>query len=130
METASKMPAPDRNPETAAYWDAAREHRLLIKQCDSCGEPFHYPRALCPFCLSDSSWIEASGEGTIYSYTIVHLRDEAYVLAYVALAEGPVMMTNIVTPDPQSVRIGQPVRVSFAPTMGEDLAPVFVPVQP
>ncbi len=128
METASKMPAPARNPETDRYWDAAREGRLLIKQCDSCGEPFHYPRALCPFCLSDSSWIEASGEGEIYSYTIVPLRDEPYVVAFVALAEGPVMMTNIVTADPQSLRIGQPVRVSFAATMGEDPVPVFVPV--
>lgn len=129
MENASKLPAPARNPETDPYWDAAREGRLLIKQCDSCGEPFHYPRALCPFCLSDSSWIEASGEGEIYSYTIVPTRDETYVVAFVALAEGPVMMTNIVTEDPQSLRVGQSVRVSFAPTMGEDPVPVFVPVQ-
>lgn len=128
METASTMPAPIRNPETDRYWDAAREGKLLIKQCDGCGEPFHYPRALCPFCLSDTSWIEASGEGVIYSYTIVPTRDETYVVAYVALAEGPVMMTNIVTADPQSLRCGQPVRVTFAPTMGDDPVPVFVPV--
>lgn len=128
MEHLSKLPAPARNPETDPYWDAARQERLLIKRCNACGEPFHYPRTLCPFCFSDTSWEQASGEGTIYSYTIVHQHDEAYVLAFVALAEGPVMMSNILTADPQSLRIGQTVRVAFAPTTGEDLVPVFVPV--
>jgi uncharacterized OB-fold protein len=129
MGDISKLPAPSRTVETDRYWDAAREGKLLIKQCDTCHEPFHYPRALCPFCLSDSSWIEASGEGTIYSYTIVHLRDEAYVVAFVTLAEGPTMMTNIITSDPGSLSIGQRVHVTFAPTMGDDPVPVFVPAQ-
>ena len=44
-----KLVAPTVYPETKAYWDAAGEGRLLVKQCDDCGEHHHYPRAACPF---------------------------------------------------------------------------------
>jgi uncharacterized protein len=33
MADAKKYPAPQGNPETAAFWDAARQGRLLIKRC-------------------------------------------------------------------------------------------------
>ncbi|MBP7336541.1 Zn-ribbon domain-containing OB-fold protein [Niveispirillum sp.] len=127
MDVDFKPAAPARNPETAPFWDAARDGRLLIKRCNACGEAFFYPRALCPFCLSATSWLEASGEGTIYSYTAVPTRDGAYIVALVTLAEGPTMMTNILAPDPQAVAIGQAVRVRFIPTTGDDALPVFVP---
>jgi uncharacterized OB-fold protein len=45
-----KLVAPTVYPETKAFWDAAGEGRLLVKQCDDCGEHHHYPRAACPFC--------------------------------------------------------------------------------
>ena len=38
-----------------------------------------------------------------------------YVLAYVELAEGPRLMTNIVDCDPARVSVGMPVEVDFAP---------------
>jgi uncharacterized OB-fold protein len=128
MADSFSFAAPVRSPETERFWDAAREGKLLIKQCDACGETFFYPRALCPFCLSDSSWIETSGVGTVYSYTHVHLRDDGYVLALVTLAEGPTMMTNILAPDPAQISVGQQVRVQFAPSTGDDPIPVFAPI--
>ena len=51
-----------------------------------------------------------------------------YVLAYVTLDEGPTMMTNIVTPDLDAVRIGQRVRVTFEETNTGFKLPVFAPV--
>lgn len=45
-----KLVAPTVYLETRAFWDAAGEGRLLVKQCDDCGEHHHYPRAACPFC--------------------------------------------------------------------------------
>lgn len=128
MDDAFKPDSPVREPETAPYWDGAREGRLLIKQCDSCAITFHYPRTQCPFCLSDSSWIDTAGNGTIYSYSTVHAREGAYVLAWVTLAEGPSMLTNILTPDPTALQVGQAVRVDFIETKGEERLPVFVPV--
>lgn len=127
MGESFKPPAPVRNPETEQFWDAAREGKLFIKQCNACGATFFYPRSLCPFCMSETSWIESSGAGTVYSYTSVYNREGSYVLALVTLAEGPTIMTNVLTKDADSVTVGQLVRVEFQETTGEDPVPVFVP---
>ena len=57
--------APDEQPDNTAFWQAAREGRLLVRQCKSCGKPHWYPRTLCPFCMGDTEWKTASGQGTI-----------------------------------------------------------------
>ena len=60
----------------------------------------HYPRAICPFCFSDKTeWSEASGKGTIYTYSVMRRAPVPYAIAYVTLDEGPTMMTNIVDCD-------------------------------
>ncbi len=96
-----------------------------------------YPRPLCPECGATSvSWTEASGLGTVYSFSVVHrsaglYRDAVpYVVAYVELAEGPRIVTNIVGCDPARVSIGQPVRVVFSATGEESSLYRFEPVEP
>jgi hypothetical protein len=75
-----------------------------------------------------------SGLGVIYSFTVVRrgagpYRDVApYALAYVELAEGPRIMTNIVTPDPAALVIGQGVRVRFDRAGDTDAVFRFEPV--
>ena len=116
------LPLPIPNDETQAFWDAARQGTLLVKHCTACGETHWYPRALCPFCGSDrTEWKAASGRGTIYSYSVFRRAPIPYAIAYVTLAEGPTMMTNIVDADLDAIRIGQAVRVTFKPT--EDAGP-------
>lgn len=123
-----KIPKPMVQAETAAYWQAADEGRLLVKRCSACGEFHHYPRDLCPFCLSDATeWVEAAGTGTVYSYSTIGQGDAAYTLAYVTLAEGPTMLTNLVGADPSAFAIGQPVRVVFTPSEGGPAVPMFTP---
>jgi uncharacterized OB-fold protein len=126
-------PVPDVTPETEPYWSATADGRLLLNECNDCGLVFYYPRALCPDCFSeDVDWVEASGEGEVYSYSVTENAsgwpeaDLPLVLAYVELDEGPRMMTNIQT-DPDDVEVGTRVEVTFVETE-EDLAiPVFVP---
>ena len=123
-----KIPAPEANPETRPFWEAAAEGRLLIKKCGSCGQPHYYPRAICPFCFGDASeWVQASGQGTIYSYSVMRRVPVPYALAYVALEEGVTMMTNIVDCDLDALRIGQRVQVVFKPTEGGPPVPMFRP---
>lgn len=123
-----KIPAPQTNPENKPYWDAAKEGRLLVKRCRACGEAHHYPRALCPFCFSDDTeWQEASGGGVIYSYSVMRRAPEPYSIAYVTLDEGPTMMTNLVNCDFDALKIGQAVKVVFAPTDGGPPMPMFTP---
>ncbi len=123
------IPAPQPTPETQPFWDAAGQGRLLIKTCAACGERHHYPRPLCPFCFSDrTEWIQASGRGTIYSYSVMRRVPAPYAIAYVTLEEGPTMMTNIVDGDLDALRIGQPVKLVFKPTEGGPPVPMFTPV--
>jgi len=127
MSTAQrKIPAPPVNPEIKPYFDAAAEGRLVIKKCGACGQVHHYPRALCPFCGSDrTEWVTASGHGTIYSYSVMRRVPAPYAIAYVTLAEGPTMMTNIVDCDLDAICIGQRVHVTFKPTDGGAPVPMF-----
>jgi len=112
-----KIPAPAVTLETKAYWDAAAQGKLLVRHCTACGEKHHYPRTLCPFCFSDrTEWSEGSGRGTVYSFSIMRRAPEPYVMAYVTLAEGPTMMTNIVDCDFDKIKVGQAVKVVFKPT--------------
>lgn len=117
-------PAPEVSPETKEFWDATAEGRFLLRRCDACGVAIWYPRAVCPDCGSTAtSWSEASGRGTVYTFTVVHrsvvqaYREAVpYVLAYVELEEGPRVMTNIVGCAPEEVRVGMPVTLVFDDT--------------
>jgi uncharacterized OB-fold protein len=122
------IPAPPVGPETKAFWDAAAQGKLLLKRCTACGEAHHYPRAICPFCGSErTEWTEASGRGTVYSYSVFRRAPEPYAIAYVTLVEGPTLMTNIVDCDLDAIHVGQAVRVAFKPTEGGPPVPMFSP---
>jgi uncharacterized OB-fold protein len=78
------------------------------------------------------AWVEVSGRGTVYSYTVIRQNFSRsfkhlipYVVALVDLAEGPRLMTNVVGCDPRDVRIGAPVQVRFEPVSDEVALPLF-----
>ena len=50
-----------------------------------------------------------------------------YAIAYVTLAEGVTMLTNIVDCDLDKLRIGQDVRLVFKPTDGGPPVAMFAP---
>lgn len=112
------MSAPEHSEE---FFDAAREHRLLIQRCAACDQYQFYPRRVCVHCSSsDPGWAEASGRGVVHTFTIIHQqgmpgwRDETpYVAAIIQLAEGPRMTSVVVDVEPSSVEIGMPVEVTF-----------------
>jgi uncharacterized OB-fold protein len=129
MADERKISAPSVNPETQQFWDAAAHGKLMIKKCTACGEPHFYPRNNCPFCFSDKTvWQEASGQGTIYTYSVMRRAPIPYAIGYVTLAEGPTMMTNIVDCDLNAIRVGQAVTLVFKPTEGGPPVPCFAPV--
>lgn len=131
-----EKPLPVIDPESAPYWAALREGRLILKRCRDCGRHHFYPRALCPNCHSDAlEWSDARGTGSVYSYTVARRpagpafkADVPYVVAVVELDEGARMMTNIVTDDVESVRIGQRVAIHFDAVTESVTLPRFRPV--
>jgi uncharacterized OB-fold protein len=122
--TAMRFDLPTPDNETQAFWDAAREERLLIKKCNACGEHHFYPRPFCPRCWSeDVEWFEASGRATLYTWSVVHRNDLPpfperipYVAAIAELEEGPRMMTNVVDCDFDRLEIGMALEAVFRPT--------------
>lgn len=123
-----RIPVPRVLPESQAFWSAADEGRLLLKKCNDCGEVHHYPRDICPHCLSaDTEWVQTSGNGTVYSFSTMGKGEAAYTLAFVTLDEGVTLMTNLVDCDPAEVQIGDKVQVVFKPTEGGHAVPMFTP---
>lgn len=130
---------------TAPYWDAAREGRLVVQECQSCRQVWHPPLPRCPHCHSDPShgdpshgaglgWRELSGAGTVYTYTVVRhpthfaFADKIpYILAIVELAEGPRLVTALTGVEPDEVRGGQPVRAVFREVADGVTLPYFEP---
>jgi len=114
--------------EGKAFFDAARQGRFLIPVCTACNRAHWYPRVICPFCASDKvEWREASGKGTIYTFSVMRRVKEPYIIAHVTLAEGPTMLTNIVACNADDVRIGQAVTVVFQETSNGPPVPMFKP---
>jgi uncharacterized OB-fold protein len=122
-KTPLPTPTPIIAPELTPYWEATAAGRLLLPHCRACGVHIWYPRTFCPDCGSvDVEWVEATGRGTIYTFSIVRRPQGAYkdvgsyVLAYVELEEGPRVLTNIVDADSEALEIGQAVEAVFYDT--------------
>jgi uncharacterized OB-fold protein len=75
---------------------------------------------------SDTEWLEASGEGSIYSWSVERRGTPPYAIAFVTLPEGPTLLTNIVDCDLDALAIGQKVKLAFE-TREDQPVPVFRP---
>jgi uncharacterized OB-fold protein len=121
--------------DTKPFWDGCLEGRLLLQRCSACGALRHPPSPICPECLSDAhEWIPSRGRGTVYTFTVVREARRGweklvpYVLAVIALEEGPRVLSNVVNIAPEQVTIGMPVEVTFAELDGSTKLPLFQPV--
>ena len=66
-------PVPSPQGESDYYWEKAKQNELWLRQCNACGKAYFYPRDISPCCFSkDTSWTQASGKATLYTYGIVH----------------------------------------------------------
>jgi len=116
-------PAPAINSTTAEFWKATTEGRFLLQRCNACDIVLWFPRRNCPKCWTeDVSTFDAQQTGTIYSFTVVRKGTRAFkdagpfVIAYVELADGPRIMTNIVDCDIDALHVGMPVEMVFHDT--------------
>jgi uncharacterized OB-fold protein len=124
------------------YWQAAAEPRLVVQACGSCGEVRSLPRLMCPTCGSfEFDWPQASGLGTIYSWTVLRRSfHPSFVampmfMAVVELDDHPMVhvVSNLVDHEGQlldpataagQIVIGAPVEVAFQ-DLGEITLPQF-----
>ena len=122
-------PAPIPSPDTLPFWEATKTGRFLVRRCGSCEEVHWYPRPRCPYCGGDTDWVDGTGRGQVYSFTIVPHAETPFVLAYVTLEEGPSMLTHLVGRPADQWAIGDRVQVCFERTDGEYALPVFKAIE-
>ncbi len=106
-------------PEDKPFWDAIDAGYLVIARCP-CGACYTRLQA-CLCCLEPAEslqWIAASGQGVVRTFIVFekayhpYFADAVpYVVAMVALAEGPDLLTNVVDAELSGMTIGMPVRI-------------------
>ncbi len=114
-------------PDTAFFWAGTAAGELRIQRCGSCGALRHPPGPMCPACgeASDGGYVVAAGTGEVYSYVVHHHppvpgKRLPMVVALVQLPEGVRMVGEMPGVRPDQMRIGLPVRATFA-RVDEDL---------
>jgi len=108
--------------DNQGYWDAVKNHKLVLQHCRKCDKYHHPPRPMCPVCRSQDTleWKESGGKGIIYSFVLFttdKMAYPAYKLPYavvlVEMEEGPRIVANVHEIEPNELRIGMPVEVMF-----------------
>lgn len=135
MSDARDKPRPPLRGEERPFFAAAAEGRLIIQRCPVCGRSVFYPRTLCPHCHQGTpAWIDASGQATLYSFSVLHRAghpgfeaEVPYVVALVDLEEGVRMMANIVNVEPEEIELGIPLIVTFEHRTDDFAVPQFEP---
>jgi len=106
--------------EIARHWRLkSQRYQLVGEVCPTCGNKMFPPRDVCPEC-SDNSFqpdFKFSGNGTIYSHTVVHNPPEGYqeaapyTVALVKLDEGPLITAQLTDVVNEEVKTGMPVEM-------------------
>jgi uncharacterized OB-fold protein len=113
-------PTPLGEGDYGPFFEACAQGRLLIQICERCGHRQFYPRPFCVRCAADVAWLETSGRGSLYTFTVIRqFRGEPfaselpYALGMVDLDEGVRMFGGITDVDPADLRVGVPL-VAYA----------------
>jgi uncharacterized OB-fold protein len=137
-QPAYRKPLPMITPESERYWQGCKAHELWMRFCNPCGKPYFYPRDICPMCGSrDVDWKQMSGRGTVHTYAIVQraptpafAEDVPFITTIVELDEGARMLSHLVgvEADPDKIKVGMEVEVTFEDVTEEISLPKFKPV--
>jgi uncharacterized protein len=134
--TATTGIPPAVTEETAAFWAAASEGRLIVERCRACGADNFPPRGICRVCRSRSVVPEEiTSRGHVYSFTVNHQRwlpelDVPYAIVLVEFAEhrGVRVAGRLRGCAPEDAAIGMEVDVGFEPGPGNFAVPSFIAV--
>jgi uncharacterized OB-fold protein len=137
------LPATD-DPDSAGFWAAARERRLVVQKCGSCGQLRFPPRPRCRVCQSPRfAWTPISGRGRLWSWAVAHKpvlpAFEPFaplLIAIVELAEDPKLRIGgnllsapgaaINSVDPATLKMGQALQVTFVSITDDVMLPNWV----
>jgi uncharacterized OB-fold protein len=124
--------------ETAPFWDAAREGRLVVERCAECGVDSFPPRGMCRACrCRDAEFVEVTGPGRVYSFTVNHQRwmpdmEVPFAIVLVEFDDHPgVRVTGRLRGcEVTDLAVGMQVAVGFEPGPEGFAVPSFVVAEP
>lgn len=124
---------PNEEALSEPFWRNIQAGRLTLQRCAHCKQYRHPPTPICANCLSfDDEWVEASGRGMIYTFTVVHHSVHPaldakvpYVVALVELEEGVRIVSNLALDEGVEPRIGMKVQCRIEPLAPDFRIPVF-----
>ncbi len=133
MQDEYLKPLPEPSIDSQPFWDGLKDHRIMLQKCSDCSTVRHYPRPMCGECHSmECDWVEASGKGTVYSWTETHhpfhfgfKAETPYILATVTLAEGVRMQTKLLDAKVEDLKVGMPVEAVLVQETPDLVLPYF-----
>jgi uncharacterized OB-fold protein len=117
------------------FWDACREGRFLLHTCGICGKAY-WPASRCLKHGDDAmSWKDSKGQGTLYTYTVLHkaytaaMKDKVpYVVGVIQLDEGPFFHSNVFGCAVDAVQVGMKVQARMERHETGLTVPIFYPL--
>lgn len=131
----TRLLEPGSSDDTAAFWAATRDRRLVVPWCPRCDRGIWYPRLVCPGCLGeDLDQRELGGDGVVYAVSVQHRPgpgrdpdDGPYAVVLVDLDDGIRLLSNVVGCAADDVTVGLAVTLDWEPLSDGRHLPVFRP---
>jgi hypothetical protein len=118
MEVEKPVPVAS-DPDTAGFFAAAAEGRLVVRRCGDCLGYVHLPQQSCTHCGSwNTSWEEVPPAGRVYSWTVVERQFRAafpvpYTVVLVELGAAPGVRLVGHLPGRPALAVGTPLVADF-----------------
>ncbi len=108
-------------PEELPYWEALKQHKLVLQRCKLCSKAWFPIGPACPHCFSlEFEWANMSGRGVLHNFVIYHKawapwleKRVPYAVIQVELDEGPRLTTNLLDCAVSDIKIGTRVEAAF-----------------
>jgi uncharacterized OB-fold protein len=100
-------------------WESIERREWSMQRCCACARFRYPPSPICPEChCMESEWVKLRGTGELMSWTVFHRRyfddhPPPYNVVTVRLAEGPIIVTNLVGAEPDRDAIGRQVEIIY-----------------
>ena len=123
-----------RDAATAEFFDGTARKEFLIRRCRQCSAASEPQTMQCEHCASiDLAWEPASGRAQVVSWSVVYGKPSlagelsTTVIAVAELDEGPWWWSQVIDADPETIMVGQRLRIVFDRADHEDseTVPVF-----
>ncbi len=126
---------PAITPANQGFWDHARRGVLALPFCRACGHRWYPPSSGCPRCLSTEVEFRAvSGRAKLWSWVVIHRQyfkdfPPPYLVAFVELEEGPMLMSTVVRAASDELRCDMPLIAVFEKLTDETHILQFEPIR-